>query len=230
MDRSLDAPRRECAGPTALSIFPRSPDRRNIDQALDRQRDPFPSPSRRDCRFWDFAPGLLDDQRPQRSWETVRRVRPDRAGADDCHDLGRDRSLRRVGLHARRSPFAYLRECGGLAGRPELPRRYGAWSRLRFDQRLSDRLSPTSRLPDDACHPHHLPIHLRHRLLADIDRYHFKPFRFRPLDFHRRGNCPWRPLHACRNRRDRNRLAYCLVPDPARMAADRGRRRQAIGV
>ncbi len=59
MGRSLDGKRRERADPTALPIFPRSPDRGNIDQALDRQRDPFPRPSRRNCRFRDFAPGLL---------------------------------------------------------------------------------------------------------------------------------------------------------------------------
>ena len=50
------------------------------------------------------------------------------------------------------------------------------------------------------------------------------------LDFHRRGNRPRRPLHARRHRRHRDRLAHCPVADAARMAADRGRRRAALGL
>ena len=66
--------------------------------------------------------------------------------------------------------------------------------------------------------------------LADVDRDHFEPLRFRPLDFHWRGNRPRRSLHACRDRCDRHRLAHRPVADPARVAADGGRRREALGL
>ena len=54
--------------------------------------------------------------------------------------------------------------------------------------------------------------------------------RFPDLDYHRRGDCAWRAFHACRNGRDRNRLAHCPVADAARMAADGGRRRAPLGL
>ena len=38
------------------------------------------------------------------------------------------------------------------------------------------RLSAASGVPDHAGHAHHLPLDLRYRLLADVDRYHLEPF------------------------------------------------------
>ena len=147
----------------ALQSHPRSPDRRDPDQALDRQCHSVPGAGRHRGRLRHGHPRLLQADVAGRIDPPARRVLDRRHRPDGRHAGRRHRSVGRLDLRARhlRRRLQPSSSSSSRSGWRSLAA-VATGLRLRRHQRLSDRLHAAARLPDHAGDLDHRPRALRH--------------------------------------------------------------------